>query len=188
MSALSQPDVISVLTGQHREIDRIFAALERIDGAPSQEALVRARQAVMALVQHSVSEEMHLYPAVRRHLDGGNELADRAIAEHDEAEQTMKRLEALRPDEQHFWPTVREMIREVRQHVQEEEHDLFPELQEACWPDELRDLGRRVQRAQRSAPTRPHPASPSEGAALAAAAPGAGLVDRVRDAATGRGG
>lgn len=179
--------MITVLTGQHREVDQMFAQLERIDGASTQEALVVARQAVIALVQHSVSEEIHLYPAVRKHVDGGNELADRELAEHQEAEQTMKRLEALRPGDEDFWPTVHEMIREVRQHVHEEEQELFPKLQDACWPDELRDLGRKVEKAQQTAPTRPHPSSPSEGGALEAAAPGAGLVDRMRDAASGRG-
>ncbi len=187
MSALGQPDVIDVLTDQHREVEQMFVALERIDGAAGEEALVLARQVVIALVQHSVSEEIHLYPAVRKHLDGGDALADREIAEHDKAEQTMKRLDGLLPDGEDFWSAVHELIREVRRHVQEEEQELFPGLQEACWPDELRDLGRKVQRAQRTAPTRPHPGSPSEGGALAAAAPGAGLVDRIRDAATGRG-
>lgn len=187
MSALGQPHVIDVLTGQHREVEQMFVALERIDGAASEEALVLARQAVIALVQHSVSEEIHLYPAVRKHLDGGDALADREIAEHDEAEQTMKRLDGLLPDREDFWPTVHELIREVRQHVQEEEQELFPRLQEACWPDELRDLGRKVERAHRTAPTRPHPSGPSEGKALAAVAPGTGLVDRIRDEALGRG-
>ena len=51
----------------------------------------------------------------------------------------------------------------------------------------MQELGHKVEQAERVAPTRPHPSSPSEGAPLAALAPGVGLVDRLRDALSGRG-
>ena len=99
----------------------------------------------------------------------------------------MKHLEALSPEEPEFWPTVRKLIAEIRHHVAEEENGLFPQLRAACSVEDLQELGRKVERVQKVAPTRPHPGAPSEGAALAAVAPGAGLVDRVRDALSGRG-
>lgn len=107
--------------------------------------------------------------------------------EHDEAERTMKRLETLSPTDAQFWPTMHELINQVRHHVQEEENGLFPQLRAACSPQQLQELGRKMERVQQVAPTRPHPSAPSEGAALAAVAPGAGLVDRLRDALSGRG-
>jgi hypothetical protein len=64
---------------------------------------------------------------------------------------------------------------------------LFPKLRQACSQQELMELGKKVQQTEKMAPTRPHPSSPSEGAALAALAPGVGLIDRVRDALSGRG-
>jgi iron-sulfur cluster repair protein YtfE (RIC family) len=118
------------------------------------------------------AEEIYLYPMVRTALPGGDDIAEHEISEHDEAEQTMKRLEALTPDQPTFWPTVRTLVSEVRHHVAEQENSLFPQLRAACSEE----------------PTSPHPSSPSEGSALAAVVPGAGLVDRVRDALSGRGG
>jgi hypothetical protein len=82
---------------------------------------------------------------------------------------------------------MHELIGEIRHHVADEENDLFPKLRAACSEEQLQELGRKVEQVQKVAPTRPHPASPSEGTALAALAPGAGLVDRVRDALSGRG-
>jgi hypothetical protein len=41
--------------------------------------------------------------------------------------------------------------------------------------------------AKKMAPTRPHPAAPDTPPANKLLAPGAGLVDRLRDALTGRG-
>lgn len=165
----------------------MFHRLEGLAEGASEEAETLARQVVISLVQHSVAEEIYLYPTVRKQLSDGDQLADREVAEHDQAEQTMKRLESLTPSDAGFWPAVHELIREVRQHVREEETELFPQLRAACPDSELRELGTKVEQAEKVAPTRPHPGAPSEGGLLAALAPGTGMVDRIRDALSGRG-
>ncbi|MGH4010984.1 MAG: hemerythrin domain-containing protein [Pseudonocardiaceae bacterium] len=175
------------LINQHREVDALFVQLERMEGATTDEAQRLAEQVVIFLVKHSVAEEIYLYPAVREHVPGGDEIADHEVEEHDQAEQTMKRLESLKPADTDFWPTVRELITDVRHHIREEEQDLFPKLRRACSEQQLQELGKKVQQAEAVAPTRPHPSSPSEGSALAALAPGAGMIDRLRDALSGRG-
>lgn len=182
----TQTDLITLLIGQHREVDQMFVQLEKVDGSSSDEAQRLAEQVVRSLVQHSVAEEIHLYPATREHVPGGDEIADREVGEHDEAEQTMKRLESLTPSDSDFWPMLRELMQSVRHHVDEEENGLFPKLRAACSQEQLMDLGRKVEQAEKTAPTRPHPSSPSEGSSLAALAPGAGMVDRLRDALSGR--
>jgi hemerythrin superfamily protein len=183
----TQTDLITVLTDEHREVEQIFSRLESLAGGTSEEAERLARRLVISLVQHSVAEEIYLYPTVRERLPGGETLADQEVAEHDEAERTMKRLESQSPSDSDFWPAVHELMREIRQHVHEEETELFPQLRNACREHELRDLGAKAEQVEQVAPTRPHPDSPSEGGLLAALAPGAGLVDRARDALSGRG-
>jgi hemerythrin superfamily protein len=168
-------------------VDALFARLEKLEGSISDEAQRLAEQVVIFLVKHSVAEEIYLYPAVREHVPGGNEIADHEVHEHDEVEQIMKRLESLTPVDADFWPTLRDLMKEVRHHVQGEEAELFPRLREACSPQQLQELGKKAQQAEKVAPTRPHPAAPSEGSALGVLAPGAGLIDRLRDALSGRG-
>lgn len=184
-----QPSLLTLLIGQHRAVDLTFVRLDRLarsGNETSDEVGQLVDQAIKDLVRHSVSEEVHLYPTVRQQLDGGHELADREVAEHKEAEQTMQRLEKLQPSDGDFWPALHQLMTEVRQHVHEEEMTLLPRLQVACTDDELLELGRKLAQMQRQAPTRPHPAAPSEGGLLAGLAPGAGLADRVRDALSGR--
>ncbi|HEU0088168.1 MAG TPA: hemerythrin domain-containing protein [Pseudonocardiaceae bacterium] len=183
----TQTDLITILTDQHREVDAMFLQLENMDGASGEEAKRLTEQVVILLVQHSVAEEVHLYPATREYVPGGDEIADHELAEHEEAEQTMKRLESLTAEDADFWPTVHELIGEVRHHVQEEENNLFPKLRAACTAEQLQELGQKVERTEKVAPTRPHPSAPSEGALLGVLAPGVGLVDRLRDALSGRG-
>ncbi|MDQ3764504.1 MAG: hemerythrin domain-containing protein [Actinomycetota bacterium] len=180
-------DLITFLINQHDEVDDMFARLEEMDGATDDKVQRLAEQVVTSLVKHSVAEEIYLYPTVRKRVPGGDDIADHELSEHDEAEQTMKRLEALTPADAAFWPTLYELISQIRHHVQDEENDLFPKLREVCSGQELQELGRKVEQAERVAPTRPHPSAPSEGVPLAALAPGAGLVDGLRDAFSGRG-
>lgn len=187
-SPTTQRDLITVLTDEHREVEQVFGRLESLAGGTSEQAEQLARQLVICLVQHSVAEEIYLYPTVRERLTGGDELADQEVSEHDEAERTMQRLESQSPSDPDFWPAVHELMREIRQHVHEEETELFPRLRNACAQHELGDLGSKAEQAEQVAPTRPHPDAPSEGSVLAALAPGAGLVDRARDALSGRGG
>ncbi len=165
----------------------MFKQLEKMDGTTGEDAQTLAEQVVILLVKHSVAEEIYLYPATREHVPSGDEIADHELEEHQEAELTMKRLESLTPSDAEFWPTVHELISQVRHHLEEEEHNLFPELSKVCSVPQLQELGRKIEQAERVAPTRPHPSSPSEGTALAALAPGVGLIDRVRDAFSGRG-
>lgn len=186
-TSTTQTDLSTFLIGQHREVDEMFSQLEKMDGSTSDEAHHLAEKVVISLVEHSVAEEIYLYPATREHVPGGNEIADHEVSEHGGAEQTMKNLESLEPNDSGFWPTVHELISSVRHHVQEEENDLFPKLRAACSEQALQDLGGKVEQVQKIAPTRPHPSSPSEGSSLAAVTPGAGLVDRARDALSGRG-
>lgn len=183
----TQPDLIAVLADQHREVEQIFGRLETLAGGTSEEAEKLVRDVVISLVQHSVAEEIYLYPTVRERLPGGDTLADQEVSEHQQAERTMQRLESLQPSDADFWPAVHELMREVHQHMHEEEGEVFPQLRNACSERELQELGGKVEQAQQIAPTRPHPSSPAEGGALAALAPGTGLVDRARDALSGRG-
>ena len=127
-----------------------------------------------------------MYPAVRESLPDGDDIADHEIAEHAEAEQVMKDLEGVNPAEPRFDELLGKLISEVRNHMQEEEAELLPRLAESCSADQLRDLGRKVLAAKRVAPTRPHPSAPDRPPANLLLAPGAGLIDRVRDALTGR--
>ncbi|WP_372348405.1 hemerythrin domain-containing protein [Streptomyces sp. KL116D] len=141
------------------------------------------------LVRHSVAEEEHLYPAVRRLVPAGDALADQEIKDHSEAEKLLKQVEQLPPDAATFDDLVARLQAEVSGHVQDEENNLFPRLRESCDDRELLELGDKIRSAKKAAPTRPHPHphAPNTPPGNKLLAPGTGLVDRVRDYLTGRG-
>ncbi|MEU6594997.1 hemerythrin domain-containing protein [Streptomyces sp. NPDC046881] len=179
-------NVIQELTTDHREVEEIFGRIEALPPG-SAERKTLCDQATMELVRHSVAEESYLYPAVREHVTNGDALADKELEDHAKAEQLMKDLEGCDADDPRFDTLMTQLMTEIRSHVADEEQNLFPQLEAACPPDALMDLGDKVRRAKKMAPTRPHPSAPDTPPANKLLAPGAGLVDRLRDALSGRG-
>lgn len=74
----------------------------------------------------------------------------------------------------------------VREHIEDEERNLFPALRAAYSQQELQELGDKVRTTKRSAPTRPHPGAPRDAVSRRVMGPFVGLVDRTRDALSGR--
>lgn len=184
-----EQDVIGILTQDHREVEEMFTELEALMAAGSDADKERRRVVVdrvtIELVRHSVAEEVAVYPAVKDKVSA--EEAERAKREHAEAEQTMKRLERLDPDDASFDDEIRTLMTEIRAHVAEEEGQMFPHMREVMTQEELVSLGKKVETIKKMAPTRPHPHVPNEPGVRSALGPVAGLFDRLRDMATGRG-
>ena len=185
---MSKQDVVELLTEDHREVEEMFVELEAVMDGGSPDAERRRHlvdRVTIELVKHAVAEEVAVYPRVKQKVSA--EEAERAKAEHAEAERTMKRLERLDPDDPSFEQEIRTLMAEIRQHVAEEEGEMFPRMREVFGQDELEDLARQVNAVKMLAPTRPHPSVPNDPIKRAAVGPVAGLFDRLRDLATGRG-
>ncbi|MFF4120993.1 hemerythrin domain-containing protein [Streptomyces sp. NPDC001714] len=179
-------DAIAELMTDHREVEEMFA---RIQGMPlgGQELRDAVDEVTIELVRHSIAEEEYLYPAVREHIEGGDRIADKEIADHGRVEKLLKQLEKTDTGDPKMSPLLQQLMDEVSAHVQDEEESLFPMLRQASSADALNKLGDKIRRAKSMAPTRPHPSAPSTPPANKLLAPGAGLVDRARDLITGRG-
>jgi hemerythrin superfamily protein len=180
-------DVTQVLIHDHREVEDMFAQVEKGDIGDARNVKAVVERMTAELVRHTSAEERHLYPAVRLHVADGDALADTAIREHAEAEELMKKLEHLEPSDDGFDGTLARLMVAVRAHITEEEDVLFPKLAAACTREQLLDLGDQVTAAKKTAPTHPHPAAPTTPPANAVTAPVLGLLDKVRDAFSNRG-
>lgn len=173
-------DAIDVLTRDHRRIETLFTSYEGTTDADERTRI--AHEIVHDLAVHGEVEELLFYPELRRALPDGDELADEAVHEHVEIKRTLNDLDSMTADDDAFDERMRELMAEVRHHVGEEESEIFPKIRRALPGDELEGLGDDLDAARSLVPTRPHPSAPTGPAAKLAAAPGAAVVDRVRDA------
>ena len=134
-------DVIAELTTDHREVDELFEQLDNaVPGSDRRKQLVDSL--TIELVRHSVAEEQHLYPAVREHLDGGDAIADRELADHARVENLLKELEGRDAGDVDFDRLVRELRTEATAHVADEEDSSSHDCARACTPTSWRVLGK----------------------------------------------
>src|SRR4051794_12140800 len=183
----AQRDVVDVLTADHREFDRIFTELEGLRHRTGSDVLKRKRELVdevtIGLVKHSVAEETQVYPRVAKQVD--KEEAEHSKEEHAEAEETMKRLERMDPDDPAFDGAVAELVREIRHHVEHEEGRMFVELRATVSHQELVEMAQKVEAVKKIAPTRAHPMTPNEAGIRLAVGPVASLLDHLRTRSAG---
>ncbi|WNE99593.1 hemerythrin domain-containing protein [Streptomyces luomodiensis] len=180
-----QHDVVDVLTADHRAVRALFEGYRTATEPELRRQLVD--RITVEVVRHSVAEEAHLYPTVRKALPNGDRIADEEIEELTEAERILSDLDAVDPRDRRFDPLVRDLMDVVSMHIRGEEDLVFPELRERLTPEERMALGLRVSEATAAArgvapvsePVR-EPISP-EGPG-----PGRTLADRVREQLTGR--
>jgi hemerythrin HHE cation binding domain-containing protein len=165
-------NVIDVLAEQHREL---VALCDRLAREPGDTRL--ADVVVATLSRHLSAEEQYLYPAVRRTVPGGEELADRELAEDHELLLLLAELGTQGPAR---------LAEAVRRHVAADEGELLMVLTQMVGVEDLVRLGNRIETAREAAPTRPHPAMPSVPPWNKVVDPAVAVVDKLRDAVTRR--
>jgi hemerythrin superfamily protein len=180
----SAPDVVDVLTADHRDVTALIGEIWTIRDPMMRRDLTDT--AISELVRHAVAEEMYVYPAMRKHLPDGDKAVEHDTEEHKELERAMKALEDLDVTGPEFDETLRKLETVLADHVQDEESEQFPELRQRIPRDELVAMAGKVETAKKLAPTRPHPSAPNSELFHKLAGPGVGLVDRLRDMITSR--
>jgi hypothetical protein len=179
-------NAIDLLVGEHRELESLFRRYETLRDGQAKSLFDKLE---IAVSKHAAIEEEYLYPALRECVTTGDLLADKALAEHQEVKETLAALEQLDPGSAEFDVGVAKVIRSVRTHIQQEEHDpgLFPLLRQRLSVEQLEALGESLASAQQTAPTRPHPHAPNKPPANKIASIATAAIDRARDALTRRG-
>jgi hemerythrin superfamily protein len=176
-------DIIDLLVQDHHEVNGLFGRFKQSSKSETQSEL--AQEIVRELSIHAAIEEQFVYPLVRRKVDGGDELADHAIEEHQEVKSLLADIEKLSPEQADFAKKMEQVMSSVTEHVEEEEGDLLPKLKDVTAEDTRDKVGSLAEKAKSLVPTHPHPLVPGTATAQLIAGPWAGMVDRVRDLLAG---
>jgi hemerythrin superfamily protein len=170
-------DVVDFLLDQHQEIRRLLTDVLERTGPERQHVFDDVRE---LLARHETGEEMVLRPLTRK-APNGEPVADARFAEENEAKEVLARLEKMDVDSAEFEATFRSFAQAVLDHAEAEERDEFPLLRRDQDADTLTRARDRLERAEKMAPTHPHPSARST-AANYIAGPFAAMLDRARDA------
>src|SRR4051794_31322968 len=182
-------DAIALLTRDHREVEALFKQFEKLTDRAMKTKKNIVTKIVRELAIHSAVEEMLFYPAVRmagmqadtRAGESAAETVLESLEEHHIVKWTLSELEKMKPDDERYDAKVKVLMESVRHHVEEEQDELFPKARRLLGPKMLEELGLRMEKAKKLAPTRPHPRAPDQPPGNMVAGTMAAMMDRAKD-------
>jgi hemerythrin superfamily protein len=183
-------DAITLLRQDHKTVEKLFKQFEKLAKAKESDDDAKRQvveQIIRELAVHAAIEEQAFYPAVRLAAPDVEDTVLEGLEEHHIVKWTLSELDGMKPSEERYDAKVTVLIESVRHHVEEEEDEMFPKVREAIGRKDLAELGATLEAAKKTAPTRPHPKAPDTPPGNLVAGTGAGVLDRLRDMATGRG-
>lgn len=172
---------INFLLGQHQKVSQLIEAVRDGTGQARQDYFDQLRE---LLAVHETAEELILRPITRTEVPGGDMVADARMAEENEAKKVLADLEKMDVDSTEFTTAFANFADDVLAHAHNEETYEFPLVREHQDPQALETMGEALERAEKAAPTHPHPSAKTTTAA-AVMGPFAAMVDKVRDALSG---
>ena len=132
---------------------------------------------------------MLFYPAVRtaalkatvRSLKEAADTVLESLEEHHVVKWTLSELEKMSADDERYDAKFEVLMESVRHHVEEEQEELFPKARRLLGEEMLDELGKRIEKAKKIAPTRPHPRAPDQPPGNVVAGTVAAVMDRAKD-------
>jgi hemerythrin superfamily protein len=186
--------VFEILGWDHEEVKRMLSEFETgptaATGASADQLALRKKMAQALVIgesRHEAAEEMYFWPTVRERLPDGDQLADLAIGQEQEAKEVLARLDKAEADDPEFEDLLAKFISAGREHIAFEEAQVWPGLRVVLTEAEAAELGDKLEQAKNKASTRPHPHTPALPGVLKSTGPAAAAVDKVRDAMSHRG-
>jgi hemerythrin-like domain-containing protein len=126
-----------LLEKQHRRVEQLFKRLEGSTG----ESVALVSELANQLAAHMMVEEQLFYPTVK---EMAHELVLESFEEHAVARFEIKKLIDTRDDDEAFRARVATLKSLIEHHVEEEERELLPKVDEILSAVENGNLGRQL--------------------------------------------
>jgi hypothetical protein len=174
---------IDLLRREHRPLAALVVRWERAGRAAPRRRQRLMDEIVRASAAHISVQERVLYPALVDTGDG-ERLVERALHDHRLIERGLTTIHRADPDGE-MEAAAEAVLRFIHRHLLHEESRVAPALDATMTGDRILQVARDLERAKRTAPTRPHPRVPRRLGMRAVADPMIGILDRTRDTLRG---
>src|SRR5215210_9484788 len=134
-------NAIEFLKEDHNKVSRLFQKVKATEDSEHRELFEKIKE---ELEVHTHIEETIFYPKMKEE----EELEDivlEGIEEHHQAKIFLRELANLTDDSQKFEPKLKVLMEDITHHVQEEEGEMFPDVEEILGAEELEKLGAQME-------------------------------------------
>jgi len=121
-------NAFDVLEEDHREVEEWFDEYDELKDSDEDRKADLAEKICRALKVHAQIEEEIFYPQAGE-ASQDNDLIDEALVEHATVKNLIAEIEAMEVGEELYDAKIRVLGEMVKQHIKEEEEELFPEIQ-----------------------------------------------------------
>jgi hemerythrin superfamily protein len=122
-------NAFDLLEQDHREVEEWFDEYDEIEDDDDRKSEL-AEKISLALKVHAQMEEEIFYPRARE-ATKDKDLLDEAVVEHATVKSLIAEIEAMEVGDDLYDAKIRVLGEMVKQHIKEEEDELFPEVQSA---------------------------------------------------------
>lgn len=175
-------DAVDLLLAQHEEAKALMSRVLN----PGPERKEAFECLVRLLAVHETAEEEVVYPALLSTGAGAETVAEARKREEAQAKEVLAELEDIGVDGDGFAVKFATFRQEVLVHAEHEEREVFPRLRKSMDAEKLTSMREALEKAERMAPTHPHPHGPESAVGNLIVGPFVAVADRVRDALRGR--
>ena len=135
-------NAIELLKADHKKVDRLFQKVKATEEGEEHKELFKQIKAELDV--HTHIEEKIFYPRLKQE----EELKDitlEGVEEHHQAKMFLRELSNLTEDSEKFEPKLKVLMEDITHHVQEEEGQMFPKVEEVINEAELQELGKQME-------------------------------------------
>lgn len=151
-------DITSLIKRDHTEIKHLFS---RWESTKDDERFHIGHEFIRAVSVHSAAEEIILYGEFYQ-LPGGDKMRENSLQEHQKVKELLYELDSAKtahdPQYEH---SFRQVMKELNDHIKEEEEVVLPLFERHLSKERLRNLGSTFETTRSVVPTRPHPSAPT---------------------------
>jgi hemerythrin superfamily protein len=131
------PSATQMIRQDHKKVEGLFKKFEQTKGAEAKRRL--AENAMAELEVHAALEEQIFYPAVEKEVEDASSMISEARDEHQTVKQLIAELKGMEEADDEFESQFSELMENVQHHVEEEENEMLPKVEESGL--DLKSLG-----------------------------------------------
>ena len=142
-------DALTLLKADHETVRNLFDQFKEAKEAKDTDRLEELQVKIFRELEvHTSIEEEVFYPEAVQVGEEAEELVKEGVEEHHVVKLLMDEIEDLTPDDDAFVAKMTVLIENVEHHAEEEEEELFPQLEKVFGKERLAAMGEKLQEAK----------------------------------------
>lgn len=129
-------NVLDVLKDDHATVERLFSTIMATSSSDKSQREKLFQSLKEAVIKHAHAEEKIFYPPLRD-KQPAHDMIEHGLDEHHSVEKLLQKMDNIPADSDDWIDTLENIHMKIKDHVEEEEGEVFPKAQQLLGDSEL---------------------------------------------------